>query len=1000
MNLNRKKHNGVNGTSAYRDGVSPGRKAYAHQVTSDRHQATAAKTKPKKTQKSSTFLNLQIGTWNVRTLFTSGQLGNIKLEMDRLSTDILGICETRWTGNGQFFSDSYAIFYSGGVEHARGVAIAVKKELTKFILGCWTLSDRVMVIKLKGKKFDVNIIQAYAPTSMSTEEELDTFYEQLSMAYKTCKSQEVKILMGDFNAKVGRSKHETVVGPFGLGERNDRGDTFIQWCEEKELAIMNTWFQHHNRRLYTWKSPGDQTRNQIDYICINQRFRNGVTQCKTIPSADCNTDHILLVAKIVLRLKKIKTTIKEPKFDFSLLKTNNNIADQFKIAVTNRYNMLTIDESHNEDPCAKWNQLEEILTETARKVLPKRNEQAKQPWMTTEILNLMNQRRKYKNRNSSKQYTEIDKLIKQKCVKAKEELINKQCDELEDLANKNQQLLYKKIKTMTKPKIRYANTALRNKNGDVIYEKEQVLDRWVEYIGELFNDNRPEILPETSTTELTGKDILRSEVEAAIKSMRNGKTTGNDKISKEMIEACEDLGTEKIVDLANTIYNSGVIPSQMKESVFITIPKKGDLLKCSNYRLISLMSHVTKIILRVLMNRIKMKIYAEVSWSQFGFRKNKGTRNAVFVMRTLAERSIEMQKNLYAVFIDYEKAFDRVKHHEIMKDLEQIGVDQKDRRLLETLYWEQVAAVSIDGDLSEWINIKRGVRQGCVLSPDLFSLYTELIMRKVMEGNFKVNGHTISDIRYADDTVLISDDEQNLQEMIVSLKNESEVRGLNINKQKTKLMVFSKSRNVPKCNIYLDNEKIKQVQEFEYLGSIITSDVKCDKDIKRRIAIAKKKFIEKKSIFTNSKVSIETRKRFLKCYIWSVLLYGSESWTISAEMKRKLEAMEMWCFRRMLKISWTEFVSNEKVLGQVKEEQQILVSITQRQLKFFGHIVRENNLERLVLEGKIDGSRSRGRQRKKYLDDLVAAAGCLWKGELFHLAQDRKRFRCMVANVT
>ena len=92
-------------------------------------------------------------------------------------------------------------------------------------------------------------------------------------------------------------------------------------------------------------------------------------------------------------------------------------------------------------------------------------------------------------------------------------------------------------------------------------------------------------------------------------------------------------------------------------------------------------------------------------------------------------------------------------------------------------------------------------------------------------------------------------------------------------------------------------------------------------------------------------------------------------------------------------------MSNEKVLGQVKEEQRILASITQRQLKFFGHIIRENNLERLVLEGKIDGSRSRGRQGKKYLDDLVVAAGCLWKGELFHLTLDRERFRCMVANI-
>ena len=203
-----------------------------------------------------------------------------------------------------------------------------------------------------------------------------------------------------------------------------------------------------------------------------------------------------------------------------------------------------------------------------------------------------------------------------------------------------------------------------------------------------------------------------------------------------------------------------------------------------------------------------------------------------------------------------------------------------------------------------------------------------MVIRKVIEGKFKVSGHSISDIQYADDTVLISDDEQNFQETIVTLKNESEVRGLNINKQKTNLMVFSKSRNVPTCNIYLGNEKIKQVQEFEYLGSIITSDVKSDKDIKRRIAIAKKKFIEKKSIFTNSKISIETRKRFLKCYIWSDFLYGSESWTICAEMKRKLEATEMWCYRRMLKISWKEFVSNEKVLGQVKEEQWILASIT------------------------------------------------------------------------
>ena len=95
--------------------------------------------------------------------------------------------------------------------------------------------------------------------------------------------------------------------------------------------------------------------------------------CKTIPSADCNNDHILLVAKMVVRLRKIKATTEEPKFDFILLKTNNNIADQFKLEVTHRYNMPIIEKRHNEDPCAQWNHREEILTEAPKKVLPKQN---------------------------------------------------------------------------------------------------------------------------------------------------------------------------------------------------------------------------------------------------------------------------------------------------------------------------------------------------------------------------------------------------------------------------------------------------------------------------------------------------------------------------------------------------------------------------------------------------------------------------------------------------
>ena len=112
---------------------------------------------------------------------------------------------------------------------------------------------------------------------------------------------------------------------------------------------------------------------------------------------------------------------------------------------------------------------------------------------------------------------------------------------------------------------------------------------------------------------------------------------------------------------------------------------------------------------------------------------------------------------------------------------------------------------------------------------------------------------------------------------------------------------YLKWEKLQKEEVEEDNEKIKQVQEIEYLGSMKTCDFRCDKDIKRRVAVGKEKFIEKKH-FDELQISIETRKRFLKCYIWSILLYGSELWTISTEMKRKLEAIEMWCYRRIMKM--------------------------------------------------------------------------------------------------
>ncbi len=139
-------------------------------------------------------------------------------------------------------------------------------------------------------------------------------------------------MMGDRNAKVGLGRTGNIVSPHGLRQRNERGDRFVDWCFENEQVIANTWFRHHPRYLWTWESPGDRARNQIDYITINERFRNSIQQVKTYSEADCNSDHVPVVATVQVKPKKIRINERKPRRHLQLLKTEG-IKNQYALKV-------------------------------------------------------------------------------------------------------------------------------------------------------------------------------------------------------------------------------------------------------------------------------------------------------------------------------------------------------------------------------------------------------------------------------------------------------------------------------------------------------------------------------------------------------------------------------------------------------------------------------------------------------------------------------------------
>ena len=195
-----------------------------------------------------------------------------------------------------------------------------------------------------------------------------------------------------------------------------------------------------------------------------------------------------------------------------------------------------------------------------------------------------------------------------------------------------------------------------------------------------------------------------------------------------------------------------------------------------------------------------------------------------------------------------------------------------------------------------------------------------------------------------------------------------------MNVKKTKTMVVSKESNI-QANIMVDNEALEQVDNFKYLGQNITPDGKNEKEIKTKSAIAKNRFNQMYKVLTSRQISMELRHRLLVCYVFSVILYGCETWTLTKALTDKIEACEMWFFRRMGKISWKQKLTNEEVLEKLNTQRSLMQTIKSRKLKFFGHTKRHDSIMKTILEGKVEGKRPQGRPRAQWCDNIKQWTG-------------------------
>ncbi|GFR71232.1 endonuclease-reverse transcriptase [Elysia marginata] len=350
---------------------------------------------------------------------------------------------------------------------------------------------------------------------------------------------------------------------------------------------------------------------------------------RTYPGAYIGSDHDLVLATFKLMLNS-KRKAKNPRLHFYLKKLKDpNISETFRAQIGGKFAALTLIDN---DVDTMANSLKEVLASTAEEVLG-RKRRTIQPWVMNEVLDLCDKRgelrkRKFGSNVAMENYQLANKAVRKKMKEAKEKWIDDQCVAIEQ-------------------------------------DNEDIMQRWSEYCSDLYNyELQPDLSILSATRDQLETDdsppIQKSEVEAAVKSLKLGKAPGVDNIPSKLLKAGGEEVNNIFTALCQRIWNERKWPTEWTKSLVVPLPKKGNLRLCNNYRTISLINHPSKVMLRVILNRLKPKAEEILAEEQAGFRAGRSTVEQIFNCRILIEKHMQHQRDLFHNFIDFKKALDRV----------------------------------------------------------------------------------------------------------------------------------------------------------------------------------------------------------------------------------------------------------------------------------------------------------------------------------------------------
>ncbi|KAK3511554.1 hypothetical protein QTP70_009660 [Hemibagrus guttatus] len=446
--------------------------------------------------------------------------------------------------------------------------------------------------------------------------------------------------------------------------------------------------------------------------------------------------------------------------------------------------------------------------------------------------------------------------------------------------------------------------------------------------------------------------------------MKSGKAVGPDDILVEVWKCLGEAAVEFLTSLFNRVLESEKMPEEWRRSVLVMIFKnKGDV-QSINYRGIKLMSHTMKLWERVVEARLRKVV--EICEQQCGFMPRKSTTDAIFALRILMEKYRDGQRELHCVFVDLEKAYDRVPREELWYCMRKSGVAEKYFRVVQNMYERSRTVVRCAIGQTEEFKVEVGLHQGSALSPFLFAMVMDQLSEEVRQESPWT-------MMFAGDIVVCSESREQVEGNLERWRFALERRGLKVSRSKTEYMCVNEKEG--SGTVRLQGEDVKKVQEFKYLGSTVQSNGECGKELKKRVQAGWNGWRKVSGVLCDRKISARIKGKVYRTVVRPAMLYGLETVSLRKRQESELEVAELKMLRFSLGVTRLDRIRNEYIRGTAHVG-RFGDKVREARLRWFGHVQRRESeyIGRRMLDMELPGRRQRGRPKRSFLHSFISSS--------------------------